>query len=173
MLEFLKEVKEKVVDFIEMYTISEIFNFLMHAFLVIFVVSLVYSLYHDDPDKNRKIDMELVEIWNKYDKLPQEDPIPNLPDSVITHIAYSKDSCTAQFVVRKKDPAGDYWQRRHVVCDDGWYHRLNDENSFEAVVGRSNGKRATAQYIQGAGGDAMPQYLYVCEKYVGCEPKIR
>ena len=96
---------------------------------------------------------------------------PICPIVLLPTLLIPKTVAPRNLLSEKKDPAGDYWQRRHVVCDDGWYHRLNDENSFEAVVGRSNGKRATAQYIQGAGGDAMPQYLYVCEKYVGCEPK--
>lgn len=168
----INRLKEKITDKLEMYTLSEIVHRLGYVWLITLALTIWYHLYHYDYEAERTVNPDNVSYWKKQ-QLTQEDPIPDTSGNVITHILISPSKCVAEVVIKQNIANNSsYYQRRLMNCSKGLYYQINDENSFEAVVGRTNGERAQAMYVNGVGGDAVSQFKYICEKYTKCIPNL-
>ena len=165
-IDIIKQLWEKWTDFLDMYTIEEKIQGFMHIVFFIMVASITYHLYHFDSSAERKVNPAAVAAW-QGDKLPREDPIPNLHSSTITHVwkHTSWIGPDVSAVIKVQKPYGVRYKHRAFNCSGGWYHRINDEDTFEGVVGRTNGNRANAVDIRGVDYDEKQEFDYICAKY--------
>lgn len=134
----------------------------------LFFLSVWWSLYTHDPDE---IDMKMVSEWEHY-RLDEPEPIPTLPDRVITHIKVEKKgsvlfgSPRIEFITYTKYKYGwNLYKKRSIYCSKGWYNRTNKSPSFETVAGTGNDAKGTMLYIQGADRDEKLEFDYLCKKY--------
>ena len=166
LIDIIKQLWEKWTDFLDMYTIEEKIQGFMHIVFFIMVASIAYHLYHFDSSAERKVNRAVVSAW-RSDKLTHEDPIPNLPGSVITHVwkHTSWIGPDVSAVIKVKETYGLHYKYRAFNCSGGWYHRISDRDTFEEVVSGTNGTRGTAVDIRGVDYDERQEFDYICAKY--------
>ena len=166
LIDIIKQLWEKWTDFLDMYTVEEKFRGFGLTVFFMMIAYIAYGLYRYDSEESQKINPAAVAAWQR-DKLPREDPIPNLHGSVITHVwkHTSWIGPDVSAVIKVKTPYGVRYKHRAFNCSGGWYHRINDEDTFEGVVGRTNGNRANAVDIRGVDYDERQEFDYICAKY--------
>ena len=166
LIDIIKQLWEKWTDFLDMYTVEEKFRGFGLTVFFMMIAYIAYGLYRYDSEESQKINPAAVAAWQR-DKLPREDPIPNLPGSVITH-GWKHTSWVGpdvSAVIKVKKPYGVRYKYRAFNCSGGWYHRISDRDTFEEVVSGTNGTRGTAVDIRGVDYDERQEFDYICAKY--------